>query len=257
MLVRQKSELGTLVGEPGETLQGTLYRTLLEMILFGFFERGARLYPQQLAEQFDVSLTPVREALMRLATEGYIEAIPRRGFHVRVPTAKQIVDLWQARLGLELTAGELLFNRLSVGGIADDALEPVLRIQAELDGDGIAMTHHRHIQLNGDFHQQLVALSGNALIVSIYDGIQMQLLGAWVAHGLDSWRARFRFEGKDHRNLLKAIKKRDHSLYAKTLREHIGRSLSGALDDLQNQIATENKSHPVPQSIDPRMPAGT
>lgn len=242
MLVRQKSELGTLVGEPGETLQGTLYRTLLEMILFGFFERGARLYPQQLAEQFDVSLTPVREALMRLATEGYIEAIPRRGFHVRVPTAKQIVDLWQARLGLELTAGELLINRLIAGEIDDRALEPVLRIQAELDRDGASMTHHRHTQLNGDFHQELVALSGNALIVSIYGGIQLQLLGAWVAHGLNSWRERFRVEGTDHHNMLDAIRKRDLSLYTATLREHIGRSLNGALADLREQVAADGKA---------------
>ena len=239
MLLRPKSELGTLVGAPGETLQETLYRTLLEMILFGFFDRGARLYPQQLAGHFDVSLTPVREALMRLATEGYIEAIPRRGFHVRVPTAKQIVDLWQARLGLELTAGELLIDRLIAGEINDDALAPVLHIQAELDRDSPGMTHHRHTQLNGDFHQQIVALSGNALIVSIYDGIQLQLLGAWVARGLDSWRDRFRLEGRDHHNLIKAIRKRDHQLFAKTMREHVGRSLSGALADLQQQLAAD------------------
>lgn len=235
VLVRAKADLGKLVGEPGETLQGTLHRTLLEMILFGFFQRGARLYPQQLAEQFEVSLTPVREALMRLATEGYIEAVPRRGFHVKVPSPKQIVDLWQARLGLELTAGELLINRLVAGEITEDDLAPVLATQAELDRDGANMTHNRHTQLNGDFHQQLVTLSGNALICSIYGGIQLQLLGAWVANGVESWRDRFKYERRDHLNLIKAIRKRDQDLYARTLREHIGRSLDGALSDLRQQ----------------------
>ena len=62
------SELGQLVGKPGETLQETLHRTLLEMILFGYFERGARLYPQELSLKFGVSLTPVREG-MRIARQ--------------------------------------------------------------------------------------------------------------------------------------------------------------------------------------------
>ena len=49
-----------LVGEPGETLAATLRRTLLEMILFGGIDRGTRLYPQELAGRFGVSLTPVK-----------------------------------------------------------------------------------------------------------------------------------------------------------------------------------------------------
>lgn len=235
MLVREKADLGALVGEPGETLQGTLYRTMLEMILFGFFERGSRLYPQHLAAQFQVSLTPVREALMRLATEGYIEATPRRGFHVRVPSAKQVVDLWQARLALELTAGEILINRLAAGELTDQALHPVILTQERLDTDIGAMTHHRHIELNGTFHHQLIELCGNTLIASIYDGIQLQLLGAWVQRGLESWRQRFSLEGQDHRDLIRALMERDHQSYASTLRRHIGRSLEGALDDLRQQ----------------------
>lgn len=238
MLVREKAELGKLVGEPGETLQETLHRTLLEMILFGFFDRGARLYPQQLAEQFDVSLTPVREALMRLAAEGYIEAIPRRGFHVRVPTPQQVVDLWQARLGLELTAGEILIDKLISGEVRDERLGGLVAIQAILDGDAAKMTHHRHIELNGSFHRELVDACGNALVTSLYDGIQLQLLGAWVQRGLDSWRDRFARESQDHQMIIQALKARDHAGYAAITRTHIGRSLNGALDDLAAQNAS-------------------
>src|SRR4051794_5729597 len=86
--VRSPGELGELVGKPGETLAETLRRTLLDMIVFGYFERGVRLYPEKLAEHFSVSLTPVREALMRLAAEGFIEVIQRRGYHIRDPDAK-------------------------------------------------------------------------------------------------------------------------------------------------------------------------
>ena len=48
--VREPGEMGQLVGKPGETLTETLRRTLLEMIVFGYFERGFRLYPERLNE---------------------------------------------------------------------------------------------------------------------------------------------------------------------------------------------------------------
>jgi len=239
MLLREPSELGVLKSEPRETLQEALHRTLLEMILFGFFDKGTRLYPQQLAEHFDVSLTPVREALMRLATEGYIEAIPRRGFHVRVPTAKQIVDLWQARLGLELIAGEVLIDKLARGEIENTALAPARDIQQELDADPEGMTHRRHIELNGSFHRKLVELSDNSQILTIYDGIHQQLLGAWVQRGLESWRDRFEVESQDHNALLEALESHDHATYTQTMRKHIGRSLDGALDDLEQQRSSD------------------
>jgi DNA-binding GntR family transcriptional regulator len=235
MLFRDRSELGTLLGEPGETLQTTLHRTLLEMILFGYFQKGARLWPVELARHFSVSLTPVREALMRLAAEGYIEATPRRGFHIRVPTAQQVVDLWQTRLGIELTAGEILIDKLIAGERTDADLQPLFETQAVLDTDPAEMTHHRHIELNGTFHRQLVAVCGNTMIVNIYDSIQQQLLGAWVQRGLESWRARFEQEAEDHRALLAALGARNHVAYASVVRRHIGKSLDGALSDLEAQ----------------------
>jgi DNA-binding GntR family transcriptional regulator len=232
ILVRDLAEMGELVGQPGETLAETLRRTLLEMILFGYFERGLRLYPERLAERFGVSLTPVREALMRLAAEGYIETIPRRGFHVRTPTAKQVVDLWQVRLGLELTAGELLIERLRAGegGITD--LEA---IDARLQSAAGALTHKRHVELNAEFHHRLIELAGNELLVALYRGIQMQLLGAWIQRGLNSWRARLPSEAEEHRAILAALRARDPEAYARATRAHIARSLQGALADLAAQ----------------------
>lgn len=236
ILVRDLAEMGELVGQPGETLAETLRRTLLEMILFGYFERGLRLYPEKIAERFGVSLTPVREALMRLAAEGYIETIPRRGFHVRTPTAKQVVDLWQVRLGLELTAGELLIERLKAG---EGSLTELEAIDARLQAATQTLTHRRHVELNGEFHHRLIELAGNELLVSLYRGIQMQLLGAWIQRGLNSWRARLPSEAQEHRAILAALRARDTGAYARAVRAHIARSLQGALADLAAQNADE------------------
>lgn len=231
-MLTDAAETGELVGRPGETLAEILRRTLLEMILSGQFARGRRLYPEKLAERFGFSLTPVREALMRLAAEGYIEAIPRRGFHIRSPTAKQVVDLWQVRLGLELMAGELLIERLGDGG---DGLAELEAIGSRLEAAADQLTHRRHIELNAEFHHRLIELAGNELLASLYRGIEMQLMGAWIQRGLDSWRARLPSEAKEHRAILAALQGRNREAYARAARAHIARSLQGALADLATQ----------------------
>lgn len=231
--VRNATELGELVGKPGETLAETLRRTLLDMIVFGYFERGTRLYPEKLAEQFSVSLTPVREALMRLAAEGYIEVIQRRGYHIRDPDAKQVLDLWQVRLAIELMAGELMIGRLLGGSLRDDAIDELEAIHERLAVDPHAISHKDRHEQNANLHHRIVELSGNDLLLSTYRGIQMQVLHAWIQRGIESWRARHSSEAVEHRAILKALRDRDIDAYAEAVRAHLGRSLKDALADLK------------------------
>lgn len=79
----------TLIGVPGDRLVDTLHNTLVEAILHGRIGANGRLYPGEIASLFGVSSTPVREALMRLATEGFVQAVPRRGFHLTDPYNKR------------------------------------------------------------------------------------------------------------------------------------------------------------------------
>ncbi|SDG82803.1 GntR family transcriptional regulator [Bosea robiniae] len=233
ILVRSPGDLGDLVGKPGETLAETLRRTLLDMIVFGYFERGARLYPEKLAEHFNVSLTPVREALMRLAAEGFIEVIQRRGYHIRDPDAKQVLDLWQVRLAIELMAGELMIERLKDGTLDGTAIDRIEEVQRRLEVDPQAISHKDRHEQNASFHHQIVELSGNALLLSTYRGIQMQVLNAWIQRGIESWRGRHASEAVEHRAILAALRDRNPNDYAKAVREHLGRSLKDALADLK------------------------
>ncbi|KAB0265461.1 GntR family transcriptional regulator [Microvirga brassicacearum] len=237
--VRDRTQLGELIGKPGETLNETLFRTLLEMIISGYFEEGFRLYPERLAEQFGVSLTPVREALMRLAAEGFIESVQRRGFHVRHPDAKQVVELWQVRLGLELTAGEILIERLKSGELNPDVLSEMTAIQAQLDAHVATISHSDKLDLNTTFHNKIVELSGNRMLASLYRGIQMQVLGAWVQRGLTSWRERMVYEAEEHHAIIDALRATDKVAYAKAARRHLTRSQRGALDDLAEKRSSE------------------
>src|SRR5262249_15559139 len=159
------SELGELVGRPGETLAQVAHRTLLEMIVSGYFEPGFRLYPVRLAEKFGVSLTPVREALMQLASEGFIDGVQRRGFHVRTPDGRAVQDLWTVRLALELMAGELTVARLIAGEVSDREVDRLDAIQNEIDQDPETIPQGRKHELNSQLHRRIVEMSGNRLLL--------------------------------------------------------------------------------------------
>lgn len=231
--IKAPDELGELVGLPGETLAATLKRTILEMILFGYFADETRLYPHELAERFGVSQTPVREALMQLSSEGLIEATPRRGYHIKTPTADQVTDLWQVRCGLETTAAERVIARLASGELACADLAALEELQRRRDTLGTRMTTKEHIETNSAFHRTIVELSGNRLLIAVFGSIQQQLIAAWVQRGIDSWRTRLADDAAEHHAIVEALKSRDVEKCRTVLAKHVGRSLGGALADLE------------------------
>lgn len=231
-----RPERDTWLFEPDDTVGSTvadaIYRRLIDMILFGELAQGSRLILQDLAARFDVSLTPVREALQHLAADGFIEASPRRGYRVKAPTPRQVKELWQVRAALETVAAEEVVDGLAAGRIRPDDLAVLHAIQGELDAEGGEMSHRRHMELNARFHQALVRLADNRLLLNLYRGIQIQLLAAWVQRGLDAWRERLPAERAEHHGLLKALSRQDRAAAREAVRAHIDRSLQGAIRDL-------------------------
>lgn len=224
--------LGQLVGHPGATLGENVRRTLLDLIMRGQFEEGHRLYPDHLAEQFGVSITPVREALMQLSAEGFIEAVQRRGFHVRTPDAQQVRNIWQVRQGLELTAGELCIARFKAGQLKAADFDVLVRLQEAQESHTEQIQHVDKLELNGQFHSQIVAFSDNPLLITLYQGIRHKVLGSLVQRGLDSWRRRLDDESAEHWKIIEGLQTGSYDIYQAAVRAHIARSLTDALIDL-------------------------
>lgn len=85
-------------------LNEQVYRTLMESITNGSFAAGTELKEQHLAKQLNVSATPVREALKRLASEGFVEIIPYHGAVVRTLDQREIAEAYACREALERLA---------------------------------------------------------------------------------------------------------------------------------------------------------
>ncbi len=84
-----------------------IYRQLKDMILSFVLYPGARVTENELALRFGVSRTPVREALQRLAAEGYVTIRPKQGCFVTDIDIERINHYYDVRIALELRGLEL------------------------------------------------------------------------------------------------------------------------------------------------------
>lgn len=89
-----------------------MYHTIREGIATGLLPMGTRLREKELAEAFDVSRTPVREALKKLELERLVESSPSSGCIVRVLTVDECLDTLEVLVLLRGSACELLIGRI-------------------------------------------------------------------------------------------------------------------------------------------------
>lgn len=239
-----------LKGQPGDTLADMIYASLKAMIIYGNFRPAERLLPADLAARFGVSPTPVKDALTRLAAERFIVFTPRRGFRVREPSPRHVLDLWKTRLGLEEMACEGIVERLSDHSLTNKDLNELDELNEAIVTAGEKGS--RHVELNAEFHDKLIELSGNEVLAQVYRGLKTYLIAAWVQHGSAEWRARFPLAVREHRQLVAALRSRDLDKARATLRHHLNRALAGLLSDLVARGDTDAYGQDEDSSSSPR-----
>ncbi len=118
-----------------------------------------------LAARFDVSATPVREAMLDLARDGMVEVVPNTGFRVTEVTPAELDQLAEVRLLLEVP----VMGEIAAGHSADDevrirALRPLVEAMAaaERTNDMVA-----YLAADTEFHTSFLALHGNPELVKI------------------------------------------------------------------------------------------
>src|SRR5437588_5950231 len=100
-----------------ESLTDVVYETIREAIINRVIAPGSRLTEAALADQLNVSKTPVREALLKLRQIGLVEPNGRRGGRVTLPSRSSIQHAYEARRALESFAAEIVAERGSAPDI--------------------------------------------------------------------------------------------------------------------------------------------
>ncbi|TDG10734.1 GntR family transcriptional regulator [Paraburkholderia guartelaensis] len=128
---------------------------LRDLIVSGELGSGERLVERDLAERFEVSRIPLREAIQRLAREGLVEIFRNRGAVVRMLTVQDVEEIYGLRVLLE---GDAIFH--SVKRIDDETLARAELVHRLLGDEALAT--QKQGELNREFHELLYGACGNA-----------------------------------------------------------------------------------------------
>ena len=180
-----------------------------EQILSGEFRPGEFLRLERIAEAVGVSNTPVREGLLALRSEGYVELVARRGFMVTPFTAQDVRDIFwmQAQLAAELAAR-------AAESITAEQLD---RLKGILDKQGKATDARLGADLSRAFHEEITAAADSPRLAATLAGLVSQLPDRFYG-AIETHLAAIRDE---HGLLYKALKKRDVRKASALMESHI------------------------------------
>ena len=189
-----------------------LHERLQEMAIDYKLKPGERLNERSLAKQLGVSRTPLREALSRLAAEGFFDFEPGRGFFCRALEPKQVMDLYGLRAALEHEAVSLAVDHATEQGLAE--LEDFLQ-QTGSAYDG--RDSKELLKIDEYFHEKLPELADNREILRTLKNVNARIrFVRWI--DMDNRRSTTQNE---HRQILQAIREQDKEVALERISRHI------------------------------------
>lgn len=203
-----------------------VYRALRDAIIEGRHPAGTMLGEATLASDLQVSRTPVRAALARLQSEGWIVIYPKRGALVQGITDRARRDLADARLVLESTA---------IGRAAPEVLD---RLVIELDRSVerqrdalMAGEIRRYIDLTVSFHRHFVEVGNNEVLLELNDRLADRQRFVLFAAGDRLYAEREKMIA-EHHELVTLLRAGDLPGFTDALREHIEHTYASPIPPL-------------------------
>ncbi len=200
-----------------QSVADQVYTVLRERIAKGEIERGSRLHQEDLAKEFGVSRTPVREALRRLAAEGLVDLFANRGARVATATDEQLRSSYETRLVVEPGAARVAATLRLERPLA--AMRAAMRAEEKAGRSSV-----KHFRSNRAFHLALVEGTGNPQLVQFMEQVWIGRIGAALyevrldADGLSA-------DHDAHRSIAEAIEAGEGERAERLTRGHLERAM--------------------------------
>ena len=205
-----------------------IYVQIRNKIISGELQPGTRLRERELADELGVSRIPVREALPYLEADGFITSQSRRGAIVTELTLRDVQELFDVRLGVEVYAARLAALRVANGANPAQLRAAMAQAERALSGGDPALI----AETNAELHETIVALAGNSLLTAMMRSV----------FGRDRWIFRMTSDRDpvvacaEHRELCDAIFAGDADFTAATAYAHIERGRKPTLETLKEVL---------------------
>lgn len=217
------------------TLQKMVYEHIRREIIRGTLKWGERLSEDSLACSFNVSRTPVREAIFQLAQEGLVTKQPHNCFYVREFGQAEVEEIFRLRSVLEPLIMELAIEKIDDSLIAklQDNLNRCEKLLQKGDMEKvlteIAEFHEIIYQSAGSPKlQEILHSLGGDMLVNRYLAVQKKgVLANFIDH---------------HRQLLDALVAKDKPLIEEIMKEHLEEGRNGALEIIAHESRGTGRS---------------
>lgn len=228
-----------------QTAAERVYRSVRDSISSGRFVIGERLIEGALAEEVEVSRTPVREALRRLASEGFVTLSPHAGAIVKGWSEREVRDVFETRALIESAAAGLAARHAR-----PDDVERLSEMAARMEP--LAKSSPRDVmaysEANRAFHAEILRISGNRrmeeIALNLMDlGFLVRSYGQFETEDVDRSLS-------DHRQLVTAFAIADERWAEALMRAHIlaaARIFRGTEGELTSRRAVDPHAAPSPE----------
>ena len=217
---------------PGSPLSEQVYERLRETIVFGQVAPGTALHEPSITQQFGISRTPVREALLRLRDEGLLEIKKQSGTFVAPIDPRRVEEGMFLRESLEPRMAAMAAERMTDRALANLLFETEQMTRAVANNDS-----RLFIAADDNFHRILLEASGFPHIVQSIQRVNAHLDRVRYLSASEPVRAQTALE--EHHAMIERLRARDSEGAAELLLTHLQGSWV-LIRDLLTQQATKN-----------------
>ena len=207
-----KKEISSLIDTTN--INEKVYKLLKKRITEREYPPGYKLTIRELQNSFGVSNSPIKDALFRLAGEGFVEISSRKGTFVKDITLKDILEIEQTRLIIEVGAVEIIAPKITDGEIKKLEL---LYNKTLMRGE--KFNYLSFMEKDFEFHKEIIRITKNKKLVQIYEQLNahIQIARYRIAHDI---KKRLPWTNRDHLEILKSLRSRNPEKAKKAITEH-------------------------------------
>lgn len=221
----------SVINKP-DSLNVIAYRIIKEAILKKKLQPGSRLVDSQLAEQFGISRTPVRDAIRLLLLEGLVENREDKGYYVFSASETDINEIFDIRLMID----RYVIKKIITEYLVNDYERYIKRIDDIIDSimAGANYTGTEFIKYDEQFHSMLISMTCNSRLIRIYDELsnQTRMFREFTAY--DNTRVKAVVE--EHHRIAQAVKECDLERALEMVDAHIRTSRESAFADMRGMM---------------------
>ena len=196
-------------------LRQAVFDALVEMIITHELHPGEHLIEKDLAAALGVSRQPVREALQRMHTEGWVDLRPALGAFVHIPTESEADQLLAARSLLEAESARLAAERAT-----PEQIEHLWELQRIGEKALFLDDQEVLVAANASLHTYIVSMSGNKVLADLRGSVEHRVRWYYLpiaqVRSKDAW--------VEHAELIDAIASRDAARAGDLMRKHTERT---------------------------------